>query len=157
MEPAEQRPVQDVVDAAGGGEQGAGEQAADLGQRGPDQRRRGQQAVVCRSGWSFPRFARVGARKAWATMQALRCRCQGVHLRTWYWSSPSRSLPWALFSSIFQRIPATAISSGIGVGSGAWARKNSSSLGSATERRISRVWPYRSAATWPATVTATQS
>jgi hypothetical protein len=59
----------------------------------------------------------------------------GVHLRTWYWSRPSRSLPWALFSSIFQRIPATAISSGIGVGSGAWARKNSISLGSLTERR----------------------
>jgi hypothetical protein len=32
VEPAKQRPVQDVVDAAGGGEQGAGEQAADLGQ-----------------------------------------------------------------------------------------------------------------------------
>jgi hypothetical protein len=32
MEPAEQQPMQDVVDAAGGGEQGAGEQAADLGQ-----------------------------------------------------------------------------------------------------------------------------
>jgi len=32
VEPAEQRPVQDVVDAAGGHEQGAGEQAADLGQ-----------------------------------------------------------------------------------------------------------------------------
>ena len=43
----------------------------------------------------------------------------GVRLRTWYWSRPSRSLPWAVFSSIFQRIPATAITSGIGVGSGA--------------------------------------
>jgi hypothetical protein len=32
VEPAEQRPVQDVVDAARGGEQGAGEQAADFGQ-----------------------------------------------------------------------------------------------------------------------------
>jgi hypothetical protein len=32
VEPAEQRPVQDVVDAAGGGEQAAGEQTADLGQ-----------------------------------------------------------------------------------------------------------------------------
>jgi hypothetical protein len=32
VEPAEQRPVQDVVDAAGGGDQGTGEQAADLGQ-----------------------------------------------------------------------------------------------------------------------------
>jgi hypothetical protein len=32
VEPAEQRPVQDVVDAAGGSEQRAGEQAADLGQ-----------------------------------------------------------------------------------------------------------------------------
>ena len=51
---------------------------------------------------------------------------QGVHLRTWYWSRPSRSLPWALFSSIFQRIPATAISSGVGVGAGGWARKNRS-------------------------------
>jgi hypothetical protein len=30
MEPTEQRPMQGVVDAAGGGEQGAGEQAADL-------------------------------------------------------------------------------------------------------------------------------
>jgi hypothetical protein len=60
-----------------------------------------------------------------------------------------------LFSSIFQRIPATAISSGIGVGSGAWAKKNSSSLGSATERRISRVWAYPSAGGWSLTVTAT--
>ena len=32
VEPAEQRPVQDMVDAADGGEQGAGEQTADLGQ-----------------------------------------------------------------------------------------------------------------------------
>jgi hypothetical protein len=32
VEPAEQRPVQDVVDAACGGEQAAGEHAADLGQ-----------------------------------------------------------------------------------------------------------------------------
>jgi len=32
VEPAEQRPVQDVADVACGGEQGAGEQAADLGQ-----------------------------------------------------------------------------------------------------------------------------
>ena len=32
VEPAEQRPAQDVVDAVGGGDQGAGEQAADLGQ-----------------------------------------------------------------------------------------------------------------------------
>jgi hypothetical protein len=32
VEPAQQRPAQDVVDAAGGGEQGAGEQAADLGE-----------------------------------------------------------------------------------------------------------------------------
>jgi hypothetical protein len=32
VEPSEQRPAEDVVDAAGGGEQGAGEQAADLGQ-----------------------------------------------------------------------------------------------------------------------------
>jgi hypothetical protein len=32
VEPAEQRPMQDVADAAGGGEQGAGEQTADLGQ-----------------------------------------------------------------------------------------------------------------------------
>jgi hypothetical protein len=32
VEPAEQRPVQDVVDAAGGSEQRAGEQTADLGQ-----------------------------------------------------------------------------------------------------------------------------
>jgi hypothetical protein len=29
---AEQRPAQDVVDAVGGGDQGTGEQAADLGQ-----------------------------------------------------------------------------------------------------------------------------
>jgi hypothetical protein len=87
----------------------------------------------------FPRFAQVAARKAWASMQAVTCRCQGVHLRTWYWSRPSRSLPWALFSSIFRRIPATAISSGIGVGAGAWARKNSISVGSLTERRSSRV------------------
>jgi hypothetical protein len=32
VEPAEQRPAQDVVDAACSGEQGAGEQTADLGQ-----------------------------------------------------------------------------------------------------------------------------
>jgi hypothetical protein len=32
VEPAEQRPVQDVVDTARGAEQGAGEQAADFGQ-----------------------------------------------------------------------------------------------------------------------------
>jgi hypothetical protein len=32
VEPTEQRPLQDVVDAAGGGEQRAGEQAADLGE-----------------------------------------------------------------------------------------------------------------------------
>jgi hypothetical protein len=32
VEPAEQRPAQDVVDAACGREQGAGEQAADLGE-----------------------------------------------------------------------------------------------------------------------------
>jgi hypothetical protein len=32
VQPAEQGPVQDVADALGGGEQGAGEQAADLGQ-----------------------------------------------------------------------------------------------------------------------------
>jgi hypothetical protein len=32
VEPAEQRPVQDMVDAAGRSEQGAGEQTADLGQ-----------------------------------------------------------------------------------------------------------------------------
>src|SRR5690242_5035442 len=81
-------------------------------------------------------------------MQVVTCRCHGVHLRTWYWSRPSRSLPWALFSSIFQRIPATAINSGIGVGSGAWARKNSSSVGLATERRIRRVWPYPAAGGW---------
>src|SRR3954447_12704415 len=132
MEPAEQRPVQDVVDAAGGGEQGAGEQAADLGQRGPDQRRRGQQAVVCRSGWSFPRFARVAARKAWASMQALTCRCQGVHLRTWYWSSPSRSLPWALFSSIFQRIPATVVGTVASTRSGRVAPPPDSTSGRST-------------------------
>jgi len=34
MESAEQRPMQDVVDAVRGGEQGAGEQAADLCQNG---------------------------------------------------------------------------------------------------------------------------
>jgi hypothetical protein len=32
VEPAEQRPVQDVADGVAGSEQGAGEQAADLGQ-----------------------------------------------------------------------------------------------------------------------------
>jgi hypothetical protein len=32
VEPAEHRPAEDVVDAADGGEQGVGEQAADLGQ-----------------------------------------------------------------------------------------------------------------------------
>jgi len=32
MEPAEQRPVQDVADRVAGGEQGAGDQAANFGQ-----------------------------------------------------------------------------------------------------------------------------
>ena len=59
----------------------------------------------------------MAARRAWASIQAITCRYQGP-LPDWYWSRPSRSFPLALFFSIFQRIPATAISSGTGVGSG---------------------------------------
>lgn len=95
----------------------------------------------CR-GWSG-KAAWVTARKARASVTVVTCRCQGVHLRTWYWVRPSRSLLWALFSSIFQRRPASLISSVTGVPSGAWERKNSISAGSVAERRMSTVcaWP----------------
>src|SRR6266545_5001900 len=77
--------------------------------------------------WSFPSPALVTARNAWASMQMLTCRCQGVQLRTWYWSRPSRSLPALLSSSMFHRSPAARIISGMRVPVRAWTRKYSTS------------------------------
>ncbi len=64
-------------------------------------------------------------------------------------------MPCSLFSSIFHRIPATAISSGIAVRCGVWARKYSISVGVLTERRTSSVWAWPSLGGWFLTRTAT--
>ena len=66
------------------GEGGGGEQAADRGEAVADQRVGGAGLVVVGAGrGSFPRLARVMARKAWASMLMVTWRCQGSHLRTW--------------------------------------------------------------------------
>src|SRR5260370_310965 len=108
-----------MLDAGDGGEQGAGEQAADLGQGERDQPGCPQLLLSFVRG-SFPRRGRVTASQARANMVVVTCRWNGVHLRTWYSSRPSRSLPDSLFSSIFQRIPATEINSGTAMPVGAW-------------------------------------
>jgi hypothetical protein len=68
----------------------------------------------------------------------------GVHFRTWYWSRPSRSFPWALFSSIFQRIPGDGDQLGDRGGIGAW-RGGLDLAGVADQRLIGSRWPYPSA------------
>src|SRR6266498_463216 len=107
---------------------GGGEQATDRGEAVTDEDLRGQRVGGVDPGrWSFPSPALVTARNAWASMQMLTCRCQGVQLRTWYWSRPSRSLPALLSSSMFHRSPAARIISGMRVPVRAWTRKYSTS------------------------------
>src|SRR5436189_5595417 len=110
------------------GQDGGGEQAADCGEALADEDFRDQRiGGVDRGRWSFPSPALVTARNAWASMQMLTCRCQGVQLRTWYWSKPSRSLPALLSSSMFHRSPAAPIIAGMRVPIRAWTRKYSTS------------------------------
>ncbi|GAA4229538.1 hypothetical protein GCM10023075_37240 [Streptosporangium album] len=89
----------ELVDGAGCGDKQAGQDAADLGERGPEQTGwGGGQGGLGRARWSFPwsegssmsggKAAWVTARKARASMTVVTCRCQGVHLRTWYWVGP---------------------------------------------------------------------
>ena len=66
------------------GEDSGGEQATDRGEAVADEDLRDQRiGGLDRGRWSFPSPALVTARNAWASMQMLTCRCQGVQLRTW--------------------------------------------------------------------------
>src|SRR6266511_3623199 len=110
------------------GQDGGGEQATDRGEAVTDEDLRGQRVGGVDPGrWSFRSRALVTSRNAWASMQLLTCRCQGVRLRTWYWSRPSRSLPALLSSSMFHHSPAARIIAGRRVPVRAWTRKYSTS------------------------------
>src|SRR5437773_5734705 len=117
------------------GVESGGGQAVPDGVGGGPQQRSGDQPVASLSAVvrAFPgsgslsasnsgTAARWTARKAVASMQAVTCRCQGVHLRTWYWARPTSCLLISLSSSICQRPPAREMISATVVRAGAWTR-----------------------------------
>ena len=55
----------------------------------------------------FLALCAVMARKVWASMDRVICRCQASQVRTWYWSSPTSFFAVPKHSSMGQRAPAT--------------------------------------------------